>query len=140
MADFVLDASMALAWHFRDEATPLTRAVSAMSDENVTVVPAHWRVEVANGIVMGERRGRTKPEEVARFADRLRLLEMDVDTLPPEDVIDRILPLARAYRLTVYDTLYLELAGRRGLPLASLDRRLNEAAVRVGIALVTPPA
>jgi predicted nucleic acid-binding protein len=136
---FVLDASMTLAWHFRDEATPLTRAVSAMSDEITVVVPSHWLGEVANGILVGERNGRTKQEDAARFAGRLGLLEVEVDAVPADDLLHRLLPLARAHRLTIYDTFYLELAERRGLPLASLDRQLNRAASSVGVQLVGAP-
>lgn len=137
---FVLDASMALAWHFRDEVTPRSRAVSALSDEQGIVVPGHWLVEVANGLRMGERRRRATQEETARLAGRLRLLEVEIDNEGVSDVLDRVVPLARAHDLTVYDTLYLELAERRGLPLASLDKALNAAARRVGVALVEETA
>ncbi len=41
--------------------------------------------------------------------------------------------LARTYRLTAYDASYLALAIREGCALASLDRRLNEAAVAEGV-------
>ena len=140
MTTFVLDASMALAWHFRDEVTPRSRAVAAMSDEGLVVVPVHWFAEVANGMLMGERRQRSRPEDTGRFAERLRLLDIEVDAIAPEEFVDRILPLARAYGLTTYDTAYLELAGRRGLSLASLDTKLNDAARRVGVALVAEQA
>ena len=133
---FVLDASMALAWYFRDELTALSRAVSAMSDEQGVVVPGHWLVEVGNGMLVGERKGRAGPDDTVRFAERLNLLDIEVDATGAGEVVHRILPLARAHGLTVYDTLYLELAERRGLPLASLDGQLNAAAKRVGIPLI----
>ena len=136
MNAFVLDASMALAWHFRDEVNDRARAVSKLFDTHVAVVPNHWFAEIANGLLVGERRKRTNPQESARFFDRLATFEIDVDLLLPDEVAGRLLPLARAHRLTIYDTLYLELAERRGLPLASLDSDLNEAAMRVGIPLV----
>ena len=44
--------------------------------------------------------------------------------------------LAERHRLTVYDAAYLELAQRRGLPLASLDQELRTAAEVAGVALV----
>ena len=136
MTAFVLDASMALAWYFRDEATDWTRAVSSLSDDRAVVVPRHWFAEMANGMLVGERRNRSTTGDAAIFADRLGLLDLHVDALDPGAMFDRILPLARAHGLTIYDTLYLELAERRGLPLASLDAELNEAARRVGVALV----
>ncbi|KQT32394.1 hypothetical protein ASG29_11425 [Sphingomonas sp. Leaf412] len=140
MSAFILDASMALSWYFRDEFTDHTRAVSVLSDEQTVVVPQHWFAEIANGMLVGERRKRTTTGDSAAFAGRIALLNLEVDAIDPAAMFDRILPLARAHRLTVYDTLYLELAERRGLPLASLDDDLNNAARRVGIALVEEPA
>ncbi len=140
MTPFVLDASMALAWHFPDEATVRTTQVAAWSDAQPIVVPGHWFAEIANGMLVGERRRRTTIEERARFIDRVALLDLEVDAIDPSEVFDRILPLARAHRLTIYDTLYLELAERRGLPLASLDEDLNRAARDAGIALVEEAA
>lgn len=136
MSAFVLDASMALAWHFPDESSSRALAVEALSDTHEIVVPRHWYAEIANGLLFGERRPGTSPEERARFIRRLGTLEIAIDVIEPEQGFERILPLARAYGLTVYDTFYLELAGRRGLPLASFDKNLNAAARRVGIALV----
>ena len=140
MTDFVLDASMALAWYFRDEFTARPQAVSALGDEARMVVPQHWFAEIANGMLMGERRRRTTVGDSTAFAGRIALLDLDVDGAGADRMFDTILPLARAHGLTVYDMLYLELAERRGLPLASLDEQLNAAARRVGIALVEEAA
>lgn len=137
---FVLDASMALAWHFADEEAPRTLAVEDLSDTGVIVVPGHWFAEIANSLIVGERRGRATVADTARFIERLGELDLVIDEIVPDQYWSRILPLARAHRLTVYDTLYLELAERRGLPLASLDDELNTAARRVGVALVEEPA
>lgn len=136
MSAFVLDASMALSWYFRDEFTEHTSAISALSDDQTVVVPQHWFAEVANGMLVGERRKRSTTGDSAAFGDRIALLNLEVDAIDPDAMFSHILPLARAHRLTVYDTLYLELAERRGLPLASLDDELNQAARRIGVALV----
>lgn len=140
MTSFVLDASMALAWHFPDELSRRSTAVAALSDSATAVVPAHWFAEIANGLLIGERRLRTTSEERVRFVDRIHLMALDVEDHDPARLFDVVLPLARAHGLTVCDTLYLELAERRGLPLASLDDQLNAAAKRVGIALVEEAA
>lgn len=131
---------MTIAWHFSDEETASTLAVEQMTIQSTTVVPGHWHAEVANALLMGERGKRATPSDTSRFADRLRKLDLVVDTLHPDEVIDRILPLARAHRLTIYDAMYLELAERRGLPLASLDNKLNAAARSVGVPLLGEPA
>lgn len=136
MTAFVIDASMALSWHFPDERSPRSEAVDALSDTQTLVVPQHWFAEVANGLLFCGRRPGSSLEEQARYLSRLGTLELQVDTIEGEDVFERVLPLARAHGLTMYDALYLELAERRGLPLASFDTDLNKAARRVGIELV----
>lgn len=136
MAAFVVDASMALAWHFADEETAHTMAIEELSDRSTLIVPAHWFAEISNSLIVGERRRRATLAETAQFIGRLGGLDLQIDEIVPDTYWDRVIPLARAHKLTIYDTLYLELAERRGLPLASLDNRLNAAARDVGVALV----
>lgn len=136
MAGFVVDASMALSWHFADEETAATLAIEELSDRSTLVVPGHWFAEVGNTLVMGERLGRATMAESVQFIDRLLKLDLEIDEIASDHYWERILPLARAHNLTVYDTLYLELAERRGLPLASLDAELNVAARSVGVPLL----
>lgn len=136
MDAFVLDASMTIAWHFSDEETEATAAVEQMTITSSVIVPGHWHTEVASALLVGERSRRATTSDSARFAERLQQLDLLVDPLPSDEVIGRILPLARAHRLTVYDALYLELAERRGLPLASLDKALCDAARSVGVNLL----
>lgn len=100
------------------------------------VVPRHWFAEVANGLLLGGWRPSSSLEEQTRFISRLGMLDQEIDTINGDAVFERVLPLARAHRLTMYDALYLELAERRGLPLASFDNDLNDAARSVGITLV----
>ena len=45
--------------------------------------------------------------------------------------------LARTYAMTVYDACYLELAARSSAVLATLDLRLQAAAVSEGVGPVT---
>lgn len=133
----MLDASMAMAWHFKDEETGGTAAVEHMTLDHAVVVPRHWFAEVANAMLIGERKGRTTVPDCARFIDRIADLMLVIDDLGGLDLASRLLPLARAHGLTVYDALYLELAERRGLPLASLDDDLCAAAFRIGVPLIT---
>lgn len=136
MSAFVVDASMALSWHFPDERSPRSQAVEALTDMQTVVVPRHWFAEVANGLLLGGWRPSSSLEEQTRFISRLGMLDQEIDTINGDAVFERVLPLARAHRLTMYDALYLELAERRGLPLASFDNDLNDAARSVGITLV----
>jgi predicted nucleic acid-binding protein len=130
---FVLDASVALAWHFEDEDSVRAELASERSYEDVVVVPQHWFLEVTSALLKSERRRRAAPEEVDRFVGRLRTMDVEVDVLAPDDAFDMLLPLARTHRLSVYDAAYLELARRRGIALATLDGFLAAAARAAGV-------
>ena len=54
----MLDASLTLSWFFKDERTPGADAVLTEVTENGAVVPALWRLEVANALQMAVRRKR----------------------------------------------------------------------------------
>jgi predicted nucleic acid-binding protein len=133
---FVLDASVALAWCFADEATAATDAVLDRLGQEEAAAPALWRLEVANALAMAERRGRLSPAGLTRSVALLQQLAVVIDREGSERAFRELLDLARGERLTVYDAAYLELALRLGLPLASKDARLREAATRLGLALL----
>jgi len=133
---FVLDASVALTWYFADEQTPATEALLERTILEQVAVPAHWLGEVSNGVLVGERRKRSAIDHGAPFFRRLHTLLLDIDTVGVDTQHDIILPLARLHALTVYDALYLELAIRRALPLATLDDALAKAAQAVGVAVL----
>lgn len=96
------------------------------------LVPSHWPLEVGNGLVMAERRGRLKTDELPRFLSLLKDLAITVDQRSLAYTMETIVPLARQHKLTVYDTAYLELALREGLPLATVDKRLADAYTTAG--------
>lgn len=137
MSALVVDASIALAWYFKDEVSPLAMAAFEASNSMRIVVPSHWYFEVSNGMLMGERKGRMELSDVGPFVSRLSDLMIEIDVAPVTSAMTQILPIARDYQLTVYDALYLELAGRHALQLATLDADLASAARRAGIALFT---
>lgn len=130
----VVDVSVAAAWWFVDEATPVTDAILEQVVVGGAVVPALFPAEAANVLVQAERRKRIAPALVDRMLDILAGLPIEVE--PPLRMPQRAVDLARAHRLTVYDALYLEAAIRRGLPLATLDRDLRTAAHAVGVSVL----
>lgn len=139
---FVLDASLALACCFRDEATPFTESVLDSLRRTRAVVPPLWIYEVANGLVMGERRGRITGKEARELLAFLASLPVDVQPLLArvDAAAGALHGVAIAHGLTAYDAAYLELAVRLDLPLATLDgegRRsgLKQAAARAGVRL-----
>jgi predicted nucleic acid-binding protein len=130
-----VDASVASAWCFEDEASPGTDAVL---DEVVRLgarVPALWLFEMANVLTLAERRGRVDNEQVGRFVDALLALPIQVDRAEPAFLVPALARISRDERLTSYDAAYLELAIRSGLPLATRDGALQAAAERAGVAL-----
>jgi predicted nucleic acid-binding protein len=129
---FVVDASLALTLLFGEEATTATRAALRRLDKEMGVVPGLWSIEVVNTIGIAERKGRITAGESEKFLARWAGLNLDVDSQAPGRAFSHILPLCRTYRLTSYDAVYIELALRRGLPLATLDQAMNAAARMLG--------
>lgn len=132
----MLDASVALSWHFDDEGGGAAETIAQRAFLEGIAVPQHWFLEVMNGLVRGERRRRTSVSGTARFIERLEDLDVAYDEAQPERVSRALLPLARAHRLSIYDAAYLELAQREGLSLATFDASLVEAARSIGIELI----
>ncbi|HVC56416.1 MAG TPA: type II toxin-antitoxin system VapC family toxin [Stellaceae bacterium] len=136
MTDLVLDASLALTWCFEDEATPGTRRVLERLAAEAASVPSIWHLEVANVLAIAERRRRITPAESAEFIGRLESLAILVDEQTSARAFARTLDLAREEHLTAYDAAYLELAMRLGVPLATKDDALRNAAKRLGVAVL----
>ncbi|MGC2412921.1 MAG: type II toxin-antitoxin system VapC family toxin [Stellaceae bacterium] len=132
----VLDSSVTLAWIYAEETTDPVRDVLSPVEEDSAVVPTLWRLEVANGLLIAVRRGRI----TAKFRTEVltNLVLLDIATDPHGDVFawSTTLQLADRFRLTLYDAVYLELAQRRSLPLASLDKDLRAAAPLLGLTLL----
>jgi predicted nucleic acid-binding protein len=130
----VLDSSIALSWCLPGESG--TDAVQREVAGSGAIAPAHWRLEVANALLMAERRQRIN----AAFRDAtlrdLAALPITFDAETPARAWDETLRLAEAYHLTAYDAAYLELAQRFALPLATLDAELRVAARKHRIRLL----
>lgn len=132
----VLDSSVILAWVYGDESTPAVRQVVELLINEGGWVPSLWRLEVANVLQMGVRKGRHNAAfRDATLAD-LASLPIALDPETDRQAWTATLRLAERYRLTMYDAAYLELAQRRGLPLASLDSELRAAADREDVGLL----
>ena len=87
---------------------------------------------------MGERRKRLDEARSRRFFVLLEALPIVVDDETSSRAFSDVVHLARAHQLSAYDAAYLELAIRRGLPLACIDGKLRTAAA-AGVVLFTPP-
>jgi len=131
----ILDCSVTMAWCFEDECDEYADAVLDALAEAGGVVPSVWALEVANVLVVAERRGRLKEADTTQFVELLRSLPIAVEETPPDRALRSVLALAREYRLSSYDAAYLELAMRTGAPLASRDEGLRAACTASGALL-----
>jgi predicted nucleic acid-binding protein len=133
----VVDASMAVAWCLQEEAHAGTQAVLDRVIADGGHAPAIWPTELANALLIAERRGRLRPGELERLSVLFDGMDITVDSADRHVVLTAVLPLARAHELTVYDACYLELAMRLSTGIATLDRRLTAAALKSGVAVTT---
>jgi len=132
----VLDTSVTLAWVYADETTEAVLQAFDALRENGAWVPGLWRLEVANVLQMNvNRRRHRKPFRDAALAD-LALLPIHLDRDTDRHAWGETLRLAERHALTVYDAAYLELALRRKIALATLDRQLRAVAANHGVKLL----
>ena len=129
----VIDASLAAAWCFDDEATAQADAMLDRVRTEGARVPGLWHLEIANVLRQAERRGRIGEADSSRRLELLAQLPILVDIETATRAWGPSLALARTHKLTDYDAAYLELATRLGLPLASKDKELLAAAANSGV-------
>jgi predicted nucleic acid-binding protein len=139
LTGIVVDASVALAWCFPDEASEYADAVLAALEGQSILVPSVWPLEITNAVVVAERRKRISLPEIRRFVELLESLTIHEDSLSVAGSVSNILPLAREYGLSAYDASYLEVAIRNGAALATLDGGLKKAGQKAGVEIVAGP-
>ncbi|MFQ5829305.1 MAG: type II toxin-antitoxin system VapC family toxin [Candidatus Methylomirabilia bacterium] len=135
--DWVLDSSLALGWALPDETTKWAdRFLAQVSRKSTFWVPALWWYEISNALTMAQRRQRLAEAARVRLIELYGMLPIQTDADLGLDAAWRFHTLAEKYALSAYDAAYLELAQRRGLGLATLDRRLVAAARRAGVKVI----
>src|SRR6202453_17127 len=133
---FVLDASVAVAWCFEDEATKFTEGVlDLFSTGAEALVPSISPLEIANALLVAERRKRIALAQVAALLQRIAGLPISIMPVDAARAFEQILSVARQQELSEYDASYLELALRQGLPFATLDVALRRSARATGVPL-----
>jgi len=130
---FVLDSSVVLAWILPDEQYVQVDEIASRLETEAAIVPAIWPLEIHNALLVAERRDRIEPEQVESALRAVTALAIHVDHDVSLESAGRAFVLARALKLSAYDASYLELAGREGVPVATVDRRLREACQASGI-------
>jgi len=135
---FVIDASVTVAWCFDDESTTFTEGILDLLAAGAEgVAPGIWPLEVANALLVAERRKRISVAQVTALLGRIVRLPISIETIEPDRAFSPVLSVARQHQLTEYDAAYVELALRKGLPFATLDDKLRQAARTAGIKLVS---
>ena len=122
-----------MAWCFEDEAAGYADGVLKKLATREAVVPAIWPLEIANVLLVGERRKRLTKADSGRFLELLRALPITIDVLGTSRAFVEILSVARDLKVSAYDAAYVELAMREGLHLATLDDSLGKAASKIGV-------
>ena len=137
VTECVLDASVSLRWVFEDQATAATDDLLSRVSVDDVHVPSLWRIEIANAITRRFREGGALADhEALGLINDLMTLPLVVDEAPDWARVLRIAGYAQLLGLKVHDATYLELAIRLNAPLATLDRRLADAAQRMGVAVL----
>lgn len=129
----VVDTSVVMSWCFEDETNPYADAVLDHLSEVTAIVPSILTLEVLNVLLVAERRKRLKPADSVRFLTLLSQLPIVVENGRIENKMKDLLALGRSSRLSSYDASYLDLAMRNGCPIATLDKKLMEAARKIDV-------
>ena len=132
----VVDASMTIAWLFADERDETPRTVLRRVAAAGAVVPSLWRLEVANVLRNAVRKRRCDASYAGRCLQRLDRLRIVIDSETDAHAWSSTWRLVQEHGLTAYDAAYLELAIRRGLPLASRDTAMITAGIEAGVEIV----
>jgi len=138
MGGVTIDASVALAWCYPDEQSRYSYAVLESLGTSPALVPSLWPLEIANGLLVGERRLRLARSDVTPFLELLNALPIEIDDQTAARALTHTLTLACTHSLSAYDAAYLELSMREGLALATLDQRLKKAARTAGVTVFEP--
>jgi len=132
---FVVDNSVVMSWAFKDETNKYADTILDKLTGATAVVPSIWPLEVVNVLIVAERQERLSESDSIRFLSLLSQLPIVVEYERPE-MMKELLALTRAYNLSSYDASYLYLAMRKGLPIATLDNKLIEAARRIEVPIL----
>lgn len=125
----VADNSVIVGWFVESQANAYTRRVRRHAAREGLLAPQLWPVEFASVLRGLERRRLVAPHNVDRIAASVQALEIALDSAAP---LRELIALSRRFSVSCYDAAYLELALRRGVPLATRDSALARAAHSAG--------
>jgi predicted nucleic acid-binding protein len=129
---FVLDNSVVTGWYLPEQATAYGQSVATRLESDKALVPTLWQLELANVLKTACTRGKLDLDTARQILDALGRLPIEIDTSPAPGQ-RQLFELAMRYQLSSYDAAYLELAMRHGLPIATQELLLKEAAMAAGV-------
>jgi len=130
---FVIDSSVSLGWLFDEQADDYTEASLQALAQSFAVAPRWWTIEMLNVLLALERRGRLA---LGKTVEGLRHLQrLPIQLWDSQASIYELHALAIRHQLTSYDALYLDAALATGLPLATRDKALRQAAIESGVGM-----
>ncbi len=133
---FIIDNSVVMSWCFKDQANAYADSILERLIESMAYVPSVWPLEVVNVLLAAERKKYISQADSVRFISLLAELPIVVESDSPVKSMKELLGLARAHDLSSYDASYLDLAMKKGLPLATLDEKLRKAAVHTSVLIL----
>lgn len=133
---FVIDNSVVMSWCFKDETNRYADAVLDKLSESTAIAPSIWSLEVVNVLLVAERRKRLKQVDSVRFITLLSQLPIVVEDEGSEKMMKDLLALGRTSHLSSYDASYLDLAMRKDCPIATIDKKIMEAAKEVSVTIL----
>lgn len=131
----VVDSSALCALCFEDEANADSDLLLERLEQDGVWAPALLLWEVANVLLMAQRRRRLSHAQRVEALQLIESLGIQLDAAAPAAVWHDVIQLADQTGLTSYDAAYLELAMRHGTPLASRDKELQRCCLQLGVQL-----
>ena len=136
MNGFIIDNSVVMAWCFEDQASEYSDAILERLKTEKAFVPSIWTLEVVNVLIVAERKKILNRSSSMRFITLLNQLPVTVEYEKNLTHMKDLLNLGRDLTLSSYDAAYLDLAMKRGMPLATLDIKLKKAAQASHVELI----
>ena len=119
---YVVDASVAAKWYFREELSD--RADALLEQRNEILAPGLLAIEIATLVWKRARRGEITEATADRIVTELRKVPLEIK--PTAELVPAALPLAQTQGITLYDAFYVAMAIQSGCPLITADRKLYD--------------
>ena len=125
----VIDASVVLKWYLDDEEygqKALSLLAKYVSEELDIIAPSLLEYEVINGLLIAQKRGRIKEENILTAIGGFVNLEITIMNV--SHLYQKVLHYCKVYNCSAYDASYLTVAENEGAVMITSDAGLYKAA------------